>query len=183
MNYSVWEKEALAILWMLERHRYMLLGHDILLRSDHRPLRDLFLQNCKNARQFRWIERLLEFNIINFEFVQGKDNVVADCLSRRREECQVMTRSRKRREDELREENTNTEGREVERQRVEVGEVERGPRTKCPTNDVVLECGWEEIDLRNKQIEIGWIRNIRNFAAGISTYFPSEIKVEKEKLY
>ena len=40
--YSVLEKEALAIVWMLERHRYMLLGHEIILRSDHRPLQDLF---------------------------------------------------------------------------------------------------------------------------------------------
>ena len=94
LNYSVLEKEALAILWMLERHRYMLLGHDILLRSDHRPLRDLFAQDCKNARQFRWIERLLEFRIVNVDHVKGKDNVVADCLSRRRGECNVMTRSK-----------------------------------------------------------------------------------------
>ena len=51
--YSVLEKEALAIVWMLERHRYMLLGHEIILRSDHRPLQDLFRRDCKNARQFR----------------------------------------------------------------------------------------------------------------------------------
>ena len=69
INYSVLEKEALAIVWMLERHRYMLLGHEIIIRSDHRPLQDLFRRDCKNARQFRWIERLLEFNISNFEYI------------------------------------------------------------------------------------------------------------------
>lgn len=45
-----------------------------------------------NARQWHWMEFLCEYD---FEviYIQGKENVVADALSRRRHEVLVMTLS------------------------------------------------------------------------------------------
>ena len=65
-NYRSFDREALAILWMLERHRYFLLGHKIQLQTDHRPLRDLFSKGDLTSRQPRWVERLFEFDIGGF---------------------------------------------------------------------------------------------------------------------
>ena len=52
------------------------------MKSDHKPLKFLYNKSDLNQRQARWIEDLLEFNIINFEHITGKANVVADALSR-----------------------------------------------------------------------------------------------------
>ena len=180
LNYSVFDKEALAIVWMLDRHRYLLLGHDLYLKSDHRPLRELFAKDCKSSRQFRWIERILEFNIKNVEYVQGKDNVVADCLSRRREECAVMTRGQVRKmegnrnsgESERRDD--SDDGSQVD------GRLEGESRTECPA-DGVIKCGWDENELIDKQKHATWILNIRNFVEGKSTYFPPGIKISRDK--
>lgn len=79
MNYSVVDKEVLVVVWMLERHRYLLLGNKLYLKSDHKSLKELFAKHCKSSRQFRWVERILEFNIVNVDYIQGKDNFLADC--------------------------------------------------------------------------------------------------------
>ena len=175
LNYSVFEKEALAVVWMLERHRYLLLGHEIYLRSDHRPLRDLFARDCKSSRQFRWIERILEFNVVNVDYVQGKNNVVADCLSRRREECAVLTRSKaKIFRGVPGNENSEPNGQLSE----DVGPGGAG-RSDCPVNEV-RECGWDETELIDEQKATPWILHIRNFVAGKSSYFPPGIKVSQD---
>ena len=82
LNYSVLEKEALALRWVLRKNRYYLLGYQIILRSDHKPLKYLFEKSDLTQRQARWIEELLEFDIVGFDHVAGKSNVVADALSR-----------------------------------------------------------------------------------------------------
>ena len=81
-NYHALEREALAVIFMLDRHRYFLLGHNIRVRSDHKPLKVLIKDDKLNPRQARWLDKLLEFQLIDFVHISGKKNVVADALSR-----------------------------------------------------------------------------------------------------
>jgi len=53
-NYSVGEREALAIIWAVDKfHRY-LCGQHFTLQSDHRPLEYLQTSHSKNPRLMRW---------------------------------------------------------------------------------------------------------------------------------
>ena len=81
-NYSALDREALAIRFVLSRNRYFLLGYPIKIMSDHQPLKYIFNQSDLNARQSRWVEELLEYQIVGFEYVPGRVNHVADVLSR-----------------------------------------------------------------------------------------------------
>jgi len=53
-NYSVGEREALAIVWAVNKfHRY-LYGQHFILESDHRPLEYIQTSHSKNPRIMRW---------------------------------------------------------------------------------------------------------------------------------
>ncbi|MGH0161652.1 UNVERIFIED_CONTAM: hypothetical protein FKN15_041322 [Acipenser sinensis] len=56
-NYSVIEKECLAIKWATQTLRYYLLGHSFNLVTDHAPLRWLSTMKDSNARITRGIWR------------------------------------------------------------------------------------------------------------------------------
>jgi hypothetical protein len=79
--YTVTEKELLAIIFGLQKFRTILLGHRIVIRTDHYALK--FLNQCRllNDRLTRWSLLLNEFDY-DVEHIRGKDNVVADTLSR-----------------------------------------------------------------------------------------------------
>ena len=101
LQYSVLEKEALAILFLLEKHKFILLGHKVAINSDHRPLANLFKKPHNNARHQRWVEGLLQYNIVDFQHIAGKSNFVADALSRAppdesRQDLCAITRSQTR---------------------------------------------------------------------------------------
>ena len=80
-NYSVTERELLAIVWALEKWRKYLFGKRFLLSTDHRPL--TFIQTVKEPRGriARWISRIQEYDF-RIRYTPGKDNTVADSLSR-----------------------------------------------------------------------------------------------------
>lgn len=80
-NYSTTDKEFLALYSTIMRYRVYLLGSKFTVYSDHKPLTSLVRGAPNNARQTRWQLALQEFD---FEIVYkpGKDNTVADCLSR-----------------------------------------------------------------------------------------------------
>ena len=81
-NYSVIEREALAVYWAIKKFEVHLYGRHFSLRTDHRPL--LYLQTADklNPRLKRWA---LYLNLFKFtaQHVEGKDNDLADLLSRR----------------------------------------------------------------------------------------------------
>lgn len=81
INYSVIEKELLAIVWAIENFRHYLYGREFLIVTDHKPLIFLFGTKNINSRLHRWKLTLMEyqFKIIHRE---GTQNVVADALSR-----------------------------------------------------------------------------------------------------
>ena len=185
-NYSTFHKEALAILWMLERHRFFLLGNPIVLKSDHRPLRDLFDKQDLGSRQSRWIERLLEFNIKDFEFIAGKSNVVADSLSRNIA-TRMVTRSMKKRKVSNNNddcgigEQKSMRGEQVEQNDVVMeGDTHRGVMSGCPVEVSVDLGAWDIQDLLTKQNDEGWIRQIKDCLKGDSNCFPSNIRAPKD---
>ena len=83
-NYSVGEREALAIVWAVNKfHRY-LYGQHFILESDHRPLDYLQTLHSENHRIMRWSLSLQPYRY-TVRYVKGSDNVTADSLSRSRE--------------------------------------------------------------------------------------------------
>lgn len=79
-NYSTTEKEALAIMWAVEKYKPYLYGTKFTLVTDHKPL--TFIKNStKNAKILNWRLQLenYDYDVI---YKCGKANVVADALSR-----------------------------------------------------------------------------------------------------
>lgn len=81
LNYSTIEKELLAVVFALKTFRPYLLGKHFTLNTDHAPLVWLFGMNNPASRltKFRLELEQFHFTVIH---VPGKDNVVADALSR-----------------------------------------------------------------------------------------------------
>ena len=82
-SYSTVEKEALGILLALEKFKVYLTctAHPITVQTDHNPLVFIERVKFKNMRILRWALSLQPFNI-RIVHVKGKDNVMADALSR-----------------------------------------------------------------------------------------------------
>ena len=80
-KYSTIEREALAIVYGLKINRPLCLGFPIVVHTDHRPLTWLLSTSNVNGRIARWQLLVAEFDI-EVNFIPGKDNKVADCLSR-----------------------------------------------------------------------------------------------------
>lgn len=84
-NYSVSERECLAIIWALERWQYYLLGRRFDVYTDHNALTTILSPTVKpktqSARLSRWLQRLLAF-VFDIHYIRGESNVIADYLSR-----------------------------------------------------------------------------------------------------
>lgn len=80
-NYSTIEKELLAILDSCKNFRPYLYGHKFIIQTDHNPLVWLHKIKEPNSRLLRWRLKLDEFDF-TVAYKRGKDNVVADALSR-----------------------------------------------------------------------------------------------------
>jgi hypothetical protein len=92
LNYPTHDLELAAVVHALNRWRHFLLGHRFELHTDHRSLQYIFNQPNLNARQRRWMEFLCEYDF-EIRYIQGKENVVADALSRRRHEVSMLSLS------------------------------------------------------------------------------------------
>lgn len=80
-RYSTIEKELLAIVWAIKYFRIYLYGRKFSVQTDHKPL--VWLNNLKepNMKLQRWKIKLNEYDF-DINYVRGKDNQVADGLSR-----------------------------------------------------------------------------------------------------
>ena len=83
-RYPVHEQELLAIIHALNSWRHYLSGTKFTIRTDHKSLEWFRTQPRLSGRQSRWIDTLANFDF-NIEYMEGKRNVVADGLSRRRD--------------------------------------------------------------------------------------------------
>jgi hypothetical protein len=80
--YNIYDKEMLAIMHALAKFRQYLVGARFVVKSDHNSLKYLLEQKDLNERQQKWVSRIQAYDF-DIEFVKGKNNVVADALSRR----------------------------------------------------------------------------------------------------
>ena len=82
-NYSTIEKELLALILTLQHfHIYVTSSSSpVVVFSDHNPLVFLHKLKDKNQRLLRWSLLLQEYNL-DIQHINGKDNLIADCLSR-----------------------------------------------------------------------------------------------------
>eukprot|EP00253_Pinus_taeda_P028063 PITA_28063 len=80
--YATHDLELAAVVLALKIWRHYLVGRSFTLKSNHQSLQYLFTQRDLNARQRRWSEFLSEYDF-RISYIKGKENVVADALSRR----------------------------------------------------------------------------------------------------
>lgn len=81
-NYSITEREALAVLVALEHWRcYLDNGHKFTVFTDHSALKWFLNLNNPTGRLARWGVRLSAFNF-EIKHRRGSDNVIPDALSR-----------------------------------------------------------------------------------------------------
>ena len=82
LNYPTHDLELLAVVHALKMWRHYLLGNSFKIKTDHKSLKWIFTQPDLNMRQRRWMELLHEYDF-SIEYQPGKENVVADALSRK----------------------------------------------------------------------------------------------------
>jgi hypothetical protein len=80
--YSIYDKEMLAIMHALAKFRQYLVGSKFSVHTDHNSLKHFLGQRDLNERQQKWVSKLQSYDF-DITFIKGKQNVVADALSRR----------------------------------------------------------------------------------------------------
>ena len=80
LNWAAITKEAYAIYMSVKKLAFYLNDADILLKSDHLPLKKFLQKNTLNNKVNNWAMKLEAFNI-RFEHVSSKANILADILS------------------------------------------------------------------------------------------------------
>jgi len=80
-NYLTLEKECLAIVWGVRKFRLFLAGTQFILQTDHKLLSYLNQAKFQNEYVMRWAPALQGYDY-HVEDIPGKDNIMADYLSR-----------------------------------------------------------------------------------------------------
>jgi hypothetical protein len=89
-NYATHDLELAVIVHALRKWRHYLMGKRFELRTNHNGLKYLFDQPNLNDRQSRWLEFLSKYDFY-IRHIKGKENKVADALSRRVNELHATT--------------------------------------------------------------------------------------------
>ncbi len=84
-RYTTTERELLSIVETLKEFKNILLGHEIIVHTDHK---NLTYKNFNTERVMRWRLILEEFGL-TLKYIKGENNVVADALSRLEKEQEV----------------------------------------------------------------------------------------------
>jgi len=82
LKYPTYDKELYALVRTLETWQHYLWPKEFVIHTDHESLRHLKGQHKLNKRHARWVEFIETFLYV-IRYKQGKENVVADALSRR----------------------------------------------------------------------------------------------------
>jgi hypothetical protein len=81
LNYTVTEKEMLAVVHAVNKFRHYITGYEVFIHTDHSAIKYLMNKPITNGRITRWLLLMQEFNITVLNR-PGKENQVADFLSR-----------------------------------------------------------------------------------------------------
>ena len=82
LNYSTYDKELYALVRTLEMWQHYLWSKEFVIHSHLEPLKHIRTQNKLNHRHAKWDAFIESFPYI-IKHKKGKDNVIADALSRR----------------------------------------------------------------------------------------------------
>ncbi|MEE4246963.1 MAG: RNase H-like domain-containing protein [Kangiellaceae bacterium] len=83
-RYSTIERETLAIHWAVKKLHVFLYATTtpFVVYTDHQPLKALLTEKQPESRRLlKWVLNLQDYNFI-IQYIRGKANAVADCLSR-----------------------------------------------------------------------------------------------------
>lgn len=80
-NYSVVERECLALVWAVQKFHVLLYGKEFTLQTDHASLAHINKAKLTNSRVLRWSLILQEYRF-RVKAIKGTLNVCADYLSR-----------------------------------------------------------------------------------------------------
>uniref|UniRef100_A0A2N9J200 Integrase catalytic domain-containing protein n=1 Tax=Fagus sylvatica TaxID=28930 RepID=A0A2N9J200_FAGSY len=78
---STYEKELMALVLSVKKWRPYLFGQNFVIKTDQQSLKHLLEQRIGTPMQQKWISKLLGYHFV-VEFKRGKENLVADALSR-----------------------------------------------------------------------------------------------------
>ena len=82
LNYPIYDKELFALVRVLEVWQHYLWPKEFVIHSDHESLKYLKGQAKLNKRHAKWVEFIESFPYV-IKYKKGKENVVADALSRK----------------------------------------------------------------------------------------------------
>ena len=82
LSYPTYDKELYALVRALQTWQHYLWTKEFVIHTDHESLKHLKGQHKLNKRHARWMEFIETFPYV-IKYKQGKENVVADALSRR----------------------------------------------------------------------------------------------------
>ena len=81
LNWAALTKEAYAIYLSVRKLSFYLTNANVLIRSDHLPLKKFLKQNTMNSKVNNWPVELETYNLKS-EYIQCVKNTLADMLSR-----------------------------------------------------------------------------------------------------
>ena len=81
LNWAALTKEAFAIYSSIKKLSYYLEDAEIILRSDHLPLKKFLQKNTRNTKVNNWVVEISPYKI-QFEYIKGIKNTLADTMSR-----------------------------------------------------------------------------------------------------
>ena len=82
LNYPIYDKELFALVRVLQVWQHYLWPKEFIIHSDHESLKYLKGQANLSKRHAKWVEFMESFPYI-VKYKKGKENVVADALSRK----------------------------------------------------------------------------------------------------
>ena len=81
LNWAALTKEAYAIYMSIRKLSFYLTNADVLIRSDHLPLKNFFRQNTINSKVNNWTVELESYNL-KFTYIHGIKNTLTDTFNR-----------------------------------------------------------------------------------------------------